>query len=148
MIDEDILNHGNSYLNNEQYDKAIKVFRNEKDFKKNSENDYRRKALLAFCLFQLEELEETIAIAKTVHPKDVLCKELASTLICSSHFKLERYEQAFFTMKMYLQEHKPKLYLRILKIFLEDIADGIITDETMIKEVKEWSKKYNVNLEE
>jgi len=148
MIDEDILNHGKTYLNTEQFDKAIKVFRNGKDFKKNSENDYRRRALLAFCLFQLEELEETIAIAKTVRPKDVLCKELASTLICSSLFRLERYEQAFLTMRIYLQDHTPKLYLRTLKIFLEDIADGIITDETIINEIKEWSEKYNVSLEE
>ena len=148
MIDEEILNHGTSYLIKEQFDKAAKVFRNGKDFKKNSENDFLRRAYLAFSLFQLEELEETIAIAKTVKSEDVACQELASTLICSSLFKLGDYEQAFLTMKSHLQHNPPKMYIRVLRIFLEDIADGIITDETIIREVKEWAVKYNVGLEE
>lgn len=147
MKDEYILNHGKSYINKNQFDKAAKVFRDGKDFKKDSENDYLRKTLLAYCLFQLQELEETIEIAKTVQPKELLCKELASSLIANSHMILERYEEAFLTMKTYLQDNSPKLYLRTLKVFLQNSADGIITDEVMVNEIKAFAVKYKVILE-
>jgi tetratricopeptide (TPR) repeat protein len=146
MIDEDVLNHGKSYLNKNEFEKAIKVFRNNKDFKKGTENDEARKTLLAYCLFNLKELPETMAIAKTVKSDNLLCKELASTLICSSLLKLERYEEAYSVMKTYLKDNRPKLYLRTIKILLEDIADGIIKDEKIISEVQVLATKYNISL--
>jgi cytochrome c oxidase assembly protein Cox11 len=69
MIDEGVSNHLKSYLNKNEFEKGAKVFINSKDFKKGSENDEVRKILLAFCFFNLEGLDETIAIAKTVNTK-------------------------------------------------------------------------------
>lgn len=147
MIDEMILDHGKSYINKCEFENAEKVFRNETDFQKGSENDEIRRSLLAYCLFQMAEFEQTMAIAKTIQSTDLLRKELASALICNSLHILKRYEEAFSVMKTYLANNKPKLYLRTLKVFLEDIAKGAITDEVMINEIKAWAIKHKVNLD-
>jgi hypothetical protein len=86
MIDEDVLNNGKSYLNKNEFEKAVKVFKNSKDFTKASENDAIRKTLLGYRLFNLREQEATIAIAKTATTESLLFKELAPTLICSLLF--------------------------------------------------------------
>jgi hypothetical protein len=49
-------------------------------------------------------------------------------------------------MKTYLKDNRPKLYLRTIKILLEDIADGIIKDEKIISEVQVLATKYNISL--
>lgn len=145
MTNEDILDHGKMYIGKSQFVKAAKVFRNGKDFEKKSEMDYYRKTLLAYCLFQLDEIDEALAIAKKAKPKEEPYKEMASVLICSSHLKLECYEQAFITMKSYLQDNTPNLYLRTLQILIIRITEGVITNESMITEINEWAEKYKVS---